>query len=464
MSFQQAVTQAVQSLTQMRALFGTDAAPGSGASDGAASLRQAQAQTTTAGLRMTSQSGQVADVHQALITRANAGLDAAAGNDGALHKLLVQAAAIDRAGAARMDDLVARARAAAAAAAGARTPAAQRASLTGLHGLMSEGQGVVNGAKTLAGGVAGEIRALDYGFKQSPGTEPPKVTDEDKRKRNQIDAFRKVFGRDPVSKSDWTTAANLDPHTYDPKNGGQNAEVRVVRIRPVPGQGVVRSSQFIPDRNVASGPGSYDLGDNRGPNPNFDPENSRVTMTIDYDNGLVVMRQNPSVKENSAGGPGEALAGIPTGSVTQTADGAVRIKYDAGNPFAPEITRDPTGLMQGHLITANGDLVFTPWAQGVQVGGTRTDYPTLEVYQDMPNGTSHTVAIDDAAHGGPWGPLTNLPRHHDIGTGGKAFAPFDTGSWNPRFDVPAPLPGTSFGTVDQVPSVPPLPTGGAHQF
>ncbi len=464
MSFQQAVTQAVQSVTQMRALFGSNAEPGSGASGGASSLRQAQAQTTNAGLRMTSQSGQAADVHETLVTRAATRLGSAAGADGALNRLLVQAAAIDRAGATRMDAIVAQTRAIAAAAPGARTPAAQRALLTALHGKITQGQGVVNGVKTQAGGVASEIRALDYRFKQSPGTDPPKVTDEDKRKRNQRDAFHKVFGRDPVSKSDWTTAANLDPHTYDPKNGDKNAEVRVVRIRPVPGQGVVRSSQFIPDRNVASGPGSYDLGDNRGPNPNFDPENSRVTMTIDYDNGLVVMRQNPSVKENSAGGPGEALAGIPTGSVTQAADGSVRIKYDAGNPFAPGITRDPTGLLQGHLITANGDLVFTPGAQGVQVNGTRTDYPTLEVYQDMPNGASHTVAIDDAAHGGPWGPLTNLPRHHDIGTGGKAFAPFDTGGWNPRYDVPAPLPGTSFGTVDQVPSVPPLPTGGAQQF
>ena len=299
----------------------------------------------------------------------------------------------------------------------------------------------------------------------TPQTDEPETPNEDQRRRNQEDAFRKVFGRAPVSKSDWTTAASLDPHSYDPKFKGVPPEVTVVRIRPVPGQGVVRSSQWIPDRDVYSyPPGSRDLGNNRGANPNFDPEDTKVTTTIDYDNGIVVMRQNPSVMENSDGSPGEVRCGTPTGTVTQTADGAVRIKYDSGNPFAPEVTRDPTGPFQGHLVTVNGDLVFTPGPDGVQINGTRTDYPSMEVYQDMPNGTSRTVLIDNAAAGGPLGPSTNLPFHHDVGIGGKAFAPFDTGGWNPKYDVPTPLPGTAFGSVDNPPSVPPLPTGGTHQF
>ncbi|TMS52956.1 hypothetical protein E0T84_13200 [Mycobacterium sp. DBP42] len=52
------------------------------------------------------------------------------------------------------------------------------------------------------------------------------------------------------------------------------------------------------------------------------------------------------------------------------------------------------------------------------------------------------------------GPTTNLPYHHEVGMGGRAFAPFDSGGWNPRYDVPVPLPSTEFGPVDSPPSVP----------
>lgn len=112
----------------------------------------------------------------------------------------------------------------------------------------------------------------------------------------------------------------------------------------------------------------------------------------------------------------------------------------------------------------NGDLVFTPGAGGVQVGGTRTDYPSMEIYQDLPDGSTHTALIDPAQSGGSLGPATNLPFHHDVGIGGKAFEPFDKDGWNPTYDVPAPLPSTPFGPVTNPPSVPPLATGGAVQF
>ena len=41
------------------------------------------------------------------------------------------------------------------------------------------------------------------------------------RRQNQIDAFTKVFGRPPSSAADWETAAALDPHSYEAKNGGK---------------------------------------------------------------------------------------------------------------------------------------------------------------------------------------------------------------------------------------------------
>lgn len=303
------------------------------------------------------------------------------------------------------------------------------------------------------------IQALDGDIPESPS----QTVSDGERRHNQIEAFKQAFGREPTSAADWETAAALDPNTYDPKFNGTKSEIRVVKIRPVPGQGVVRVSQWIEQRDVTSfPPWKRDLGNNRGANPNFDPEDTKVTTYIDYENGLVVLRQNPSVEENSTGGPGQVKVGIPKGSVTQLPDGSVRIRYDAGNPFAPVITGDPHGPFSGHTVTVNGDLVFTPGQGGVQVNGTRTDYPSLEIYQDLPNGGTRTVLIDPAKSGRSWGPAFNLPGHHDVGPlGGKAFAPFDTGGWNPKYDVPVPLPATDFGPVTDIPSVPPLPKGTA---
>lgn len=280
------------------------------------------------------------------------------------------------------------------------------------------------------------------------------------RKCNQEEAFKQVYGRAPTSANDWDMAAALDPHTYNPDFQGRPSEVRVVKINPVPGQGVVRSSQWIPQRDVTFPPNKRDLGNNRGPETRFDPEDTKVTTYIDYEHGIVVMRQNPSVQENSDGSPGQVKIGAPQGSVTQTPDGAVRIKYDAGNPFAPDSTTDPSGPFGTHRLSVNGDLVFTPGPGGVHVDGTRTNYPSMEIYQDMPNGTTHTVLIDPAQSGSSVGPMLNLPRHHDIGIGGRAFEPFERGGWNPRYDVPTPLPPTPFGPVTAPPSVPAAPSSG----
>lgn len=293
-----------------------------------------------------------------------------------------------------------------------------------------------------------EIQAVDHTVKRSP-------TSGDERRQNQIDAFREVCGRDPVSASDWTTTAALDSHTYDPKFQGVESEVRVARIEPVPGQGVVRASQWIEQPWVRSGLTSRDAGNGRGSDSRFDPEDTKVTSYIDYDNGIVVMRQNPSVELNQDGSPGRVAVGVPQGSVTQTPDGSVRIKYDAGNPLVPGISTDPRGPLGDHRLSVNGDLVFTPGPGGVHVDGTRTDYPSLEIYQDLPNGNTRTVLIDPAQSGRSTGPALNLPFHHDVGIGGKAFAPFDHGgNWNPRFDIRTPLPATDFGPTSSPPSVP----------
>jgi hypothetical protein len=282
---------------------------------------------------------------------------------------------------------------------------------------------------------------------------PTKPDPEANRRQNQIDAFTRIFGRAPTSATDWDTATALDPHSYDPKYDGVTPEIRVVKIEPVPGQGVVRVSQWIEQRDVWSIPPGRDFGDNRAANSNFGPENARVTTYIDYENGIVVMRQNPSIQQDGSGRPGQVKVGVPQGNVTQTNDGAVRIKYDAGNPFAPGLSKNPPGLAD-HPWTVNGDLVFTPTKDGIRIDGTRTNYPSMEVYQDLPNGPTRTVLIDPARAGSSAGPFENLPRHHDVGIGGRAFEPFDKGGWSPRYDVRVPLPPTDFGSVANPPSLP----------
>jgi hypothetical protein len=59
----------------------------------------------------------------------------------------------------------------------------------------------------------------------------PTTTPRADQRGNQSAAFRAVYGRDPVTANDWQMAAALDPHTYDPRDGGTPAEVRVVKIR-----------------------------------------------------------------------------------------------------------------------------------------------------------------------------------------------------------------------------------------
>lgn len=290
---------------------------------------------------------------------------------------------------------------------------------------VADSQDRARSVRSLGGGYSVEgrqrptIQSVDHSFKRGPASD-------DARRSNQIDAFREVFGRDPVSRSDWTTAAALDAHTYDPKFQGVNSEVRVARIDPVPGQGVIRASQWIPPRDVKSGFFSRDFGNDRGPNARFDPEDTKVTTYIDYENGVVVMRQNPSVELNGSGGPGRVAVGVPQGSIAQAADGSVRIKYDAGNPLVPGFTTDAHGPLRDNRLSVNGDLVFTPGYDGVYIDGTRTNYPSLEVYQDLPSGGTRTVLIDPAHSGNTWlGPVTNLPIHHEVGVGSSRFAAFD---------------------------------------
>jgi hypothetical protein len=251
-------------------------------------------------------------------------------------------------------------------------------------------------------------RPVDYRtFKQAPA-----LPDGD-RHQNEIDAFKQVFGRAPVSANDWDTAAALDPHSYDPKNQGHAPHIVVGRIQPVPGQGVVRSNMFIPGRDVWDPklgwpPYANNLGDNRGFSPTAGPEDSRVSILVDYDNGLIVARQNPSVNAST----GAVRTGTPSVSAVQQSNGSVLINYSAADPFSP----GGEGLAKAIPMDVNGTLAITPSATGPHVGGDVTSFPALEVYSDRPGaGTVPLLQSWPSFRADAAGPLAGLLFSKTVG-------------------------------------------------
>ncbi|MCI4673519.1 hypothetical protein [Candidatus Mycolicibacterium alkanivorans] len=247
---------------------------------------------------------------------------------------------------------------------------------------------------------------------------PGPARDAETRLQNQIDAFKKVFDRPPSSAADWETAAALDAHSYNWFNQGVAANIVVGRIKPVPGQGVVRANLFIPSATV-NDPAFRELtpqfdsniGDNRRFDPSATPEQSRVALLVDYENGLVLARQNPSVDVELR----QAKAGTPTVGVAQRPDGSLYIRYVAADPFSP----GGEGLGKA-TVAVRGELAVQPGPIMVSVGGTPTAFPALEVYNDRPAAGSAALTTSTVAQMYPWidnewGPLAGLWRPTTVG-------------------------------------------------
>ncbi|MGV0699496.1 hypothetical protein [Mycolicibacter sinensis] len=306
----------------------------------------------------------------------------------------------------------------------------------GLHEFTFPGEGADGGA----GAADGQPHAvpLDDRWK----------TDAD-RAGNQREAFNKVYGRDPVSDNDWRMAAALDPHSYDPKYHGVSPEIVAGRITPQPGKGVVRSNMFIPADHVYNIPKDMDdfqhrrlrpdnFGDNRGPSTNADVEASRVSMFVDYDNGMVVVRQNPtSAVDGQRGG---AAAAVPNVHVAQASDGRLTIDYNAHDAY-----EWPVATAVG--ATVNGRITFDPHADGsVALGGSTTIYPSMETYQFRDGAAPVQLQWTPANSGSPWGPGTSLERHHWIGdTSIPAVRP-DMPSW--KWELENALPHNALPFFD----------------
>jgi hypothetical protein len=327
--------------------------------------------------------------------------------------------------------------------------------LSQLQEIIRKSNGDMNAIGGRIRGLRDEYQALSNQkfAKEGPALLGPFKEDkpsEDERRKNRIEAFRQVYGHDPISQNDWKMAAILDPASYNEKNAGVPANVVVGRIKPVPGQGIVRTNLFIPQKevwypDVPGGVSGHNFGDNRGFNPDAGPEDSRVAVYVDYENGVVVTRQNPSVDTAT----GEARTGTPTVGVAQRPDGSVYLRYEAVDPFSPG------GESLGKLSpwSVNGNIVIQPTSAGPVVGGNVTSFPAIEIYRDAPNGVTTTLSQVMPQNVGQEGPLVGLPLHQQIGQA-SLLDSFDHVKIIPRGTVVVGPELTELGSADNPPTIP----------
>ena len=270
---------------------------------------------------------------------------------------------------------------------------------------------VISAAVRFDDDLAAAINAADGSIPLTPNGEADNVNLADRR-ANQIAAFRQMYNRNPLSENDWRMAQVLDPHCYTPKTKGVLSTLTVGEFTPQPGRGVVTLNAFIP-RDKVFNLGSDDLGDMRGFDPYAAPESSRATIYIDYEHGLVVARQNPSVAES-----GEVRVGSPHVSASEGPDGQLNLKYDFTNPLVPG------GETPAHLMreTVRGAIAIPGGGQPPTVNGVMSNYPAVEVYS-FPTNTSEPSTIYQYMPGGrstvgaesAYGPLLNLPTERTVG-------------------------------------------------
>ncbi|WP_207842076.1 hypothetical protein [Williamsia soli] len=229
---------------------------------------------------------------------------------------------------------------------------------------------------------------------------------ESNRDQTDRDAFRKTFHRDPVTETDWRTAAMLNTTAYKPDSKGVRSEVVVSKIQPVPGQGTVKLGLFIPNEMVFNIPDG-DLGDDRGFDKNFGPENTRATVYIDYENGIVITRQNPSIQSD-----GQVRVEAPSAKTWQLPDGTVMVDYRAENAFAP-----PGSEVVDRIV--RGKVIVTPGPDGPALYGNIGDYPSAEAYSEREG--VPTLLTDDADNKSQHGPLLELGSYHIVGERPEGF-------------------------------------------
>lgn len=259
-------------------------------------------------------------------------------------------------------------------------------------------------------------------------------------KESQEAAFQHVFGRAPTTPADWKTAAMLNPHNYDPKYKGVDSDIRVAKIEPHPGKGQVQINAFIPGEKVWNF--GKDYGDNRGFDKNASPEHSRVTMLVDYDNGVVIHRQNPSVTDS-----GKVAPGVPNVYVNELKDGTINLRYNSADGFMPGGL--PVAELSLHEV--RGNVVIQPGGSEFNVGGTISGFPATEIYHGQASLAQYMPSLGY----NEMGPARQLPSTAYIGDQ-SLLAPFQAGTVAPGHGmvVPPPSPGTKLGPLTDIPTAP----------
>lgn len=230
--------------------------------------------------------------------------------------------------------------------------------------------------------------------------------------------YEKVYGHPPVTDADREKASWLDPDNADPALQGVDSSVVVARIKPVPGQGVVRGSLFIAEEKVLDpfspdgwDPGSYtsgfDYGNNRGFDEHFDPRNAKGAFLIDYEEGVVIFRQNPTHDTS-----GQVAIGTPEVAVTQAGDGTVRLDYHLPNPAA---MLGPVNMAEAGGMPVAGTILVSPGGDGPTSSGLIGDYPSAEIYADSPAGGTRVLLRDDQDNHTVFGPILELGSYHVVG-------------------------------------------------
>jgi len=228
--------------------------------------------------------------------------------------------------------------------------------------------------------------------------------------------FTSVYGHPPETANDKLMAEALDMQGDDAANTDPNSHLVVTHITPVPGAGVVHGAAFISGNEVAN-PQPNDLnelnaGDNRGFDPNAGPNKSRMSYYIDYERGIVVVRQNASHSDS-----GGAETGNPSVGTEQDPAGRVRLRIDGTDPLAIQLGQDLKASVRG-------DLVVDPHGgQGTAtLNGNVTRFPSWEAYQthDGAGGTPILQRQENApglpTPAGPvplpseYGPMVGLPQ------------------------------------------------------
>jgi len=225
--------------------------------------------------------------------------------------------------------------------------------------------------------------------------------------------FESVYGHPPETANDKLMAEALDMQGEDAANIDPNSRLVVSHIALVPGAGVVHGAAFIsaskewdPQLNPLNPQGlaENDKGDARGFDPNAGPSNSRLSYDIDYERGIVVVRQNASHSDS-----GRVAVGDPSVGIEQDPTGRVRLRLDGTNPLGMKVGQDMH-------ISVRGDLVVDPHGGHgpATIDGDVTRFPAWEAYQTH-NGAGGVPLMqrpEDDVVVGPVnvGPLQGLPQ------------------------------------------------------